>query len=449
MIDQVVFEELLALLDKRDYRTLKAKLAELHETDVAIFIEEHSPDKAAIVFRLLPKPQAAEVFSLLDIDQRRTLVAAFSDQEVSQIIEELYTDDAVDFLEELPANAVNRVLSLATPETRKLLNRYMKYAEDSAGSIMTSEYIKLYPSFTVGEAIRHIRERGEDRETIYTCYISDATRKLIGVVSVRELLLARDEQLVSEIMQENVISVDVNTDQEEVANIISDYDLIALPVVDKENRLVGIVTFDDVFDVVRREATEDMQLMAGLRPSEKPYLKTSTWSLASHRMVWLLVLMFSGMINGLILEQYDRAFIALPILVTFIPMLTGTGGNSGAQSSTVIIRGMVLGEIQFRDLGKVIWKELKISIIAGVVLSAINFVRIYFGYGQNVALAFTVSISVIVIIIVAKISGAILPILANKLNLDPATMASPLITTIVDAVGLIIYFNVALRVLPI
>jgi len=449
VIDQAIFEELLELLDRRDYRTLKAKLAELHEADVAVFIEEHSPDKAAIVFRLLSKPQAAEVFSMLDIDQRRTLVAAFSDQEVAQIIEELYTDDAVDFLEELPANAVNRVLSLATPDTRKLLNRFMKYAEDTAGSIMTSEYVKLHHSFTVGEAIKHIRERGADRETIYTCYISDATRKLIGVVSVRELLLARDDQLVNEIMQENVISVEVTTDQEEVANIISDYDLIALPVVDKENRLVGIVTFDDVFDVVRREATEDMHLMAGLRPSEKPYLKTSTWSLASQRMVWLLVLMFSGMVNGIILGQYEYAFTSLPILVTFIPMLTGTGGNSGAQSSTVIIRGMVLGEIQFRDLGKVIWKEFKISIIAGLVLSAINFIRIYISYGQNIALSLTVSISLIVIVIVAKISGAILPMLAQKLKMDPATMASPLITTIVDAVGLVIYFNIAIRILPI
>ncbi len=449
MIEESIFEELLQLLENRRFRMLKERLADLHEADVAEFIEEHSPDKAAIVFRLLSKLQAAEVFSLLDSDQRRTLVSAFSDQEVSQIIEDLYTDDAVDFLEELPANAVNRVLGLATPETRRLLNHYMKYREDSAGSIMTSEYVMLHPYITVAEAIEYIRRYGADRETIYTCYISDATRKLIGVVSVRQLLLARDDQLVSEIMEENVISVEVTADQEEVANIITDYDLIALPVVDKENRLVGIVTFDDVFDVVKRETTEDMELMAGLRPSERPYLKSSTWALASHRMVWLLVLMISGMINGVVLGHYEHAFVALPILVTFVPMLTDTGGNAGSQSSTIIIRSMVLGEIEFRDLMVVLWKEFKISLLAGLALAAVNFVRIYFTYGYNVGLSLTVSFSLVAIVVASKICGAALPLLAKKLKLDPAIMAAPLITTIVDAFGLIIYFTIATAVLPI
>ncbi len=449
MIEEAIFEELLELLDRRDFRTLKIKLAELHEADVAEFIEEHSPDKAAIIFRLLPKPQAAEVFSLLDSDQRRILVTAFTDQEVSDIIEELYTDDAVDFLEELPANAVNRVLSLATPDTRKLLNHYMKFEEDTAGSIMTSEYVMLHPSYTVAEAIRYIRAHGADRETIYTCYISDPTRRLIGVVSVRQLLLADDAQMISEVMEENVISVEVDTDQEKVTNIFTDYDLIALPVVDKENRLVGIVTIDDILDVVRQEATEDMAKMAGLRPSEKPYLKTSVWSLASHRMVWLLVLMVSGMINGMILEHYEHAFIALPILVSFVPMLTGTGGNSGAQSSVIVIRSMVLGEIQFCDLGKVIWKEFRIGLLAGLALSAVNFLRIYLSYGHSFALALTVSLSLVMIVIFAKICGAIMPILAKKVGLDPATMASPMITTIVDVLGLIIYFNIAMAILNI
>jgi len=447
MIEQAIFDELLEMLENRDYRNLKTKLAALHEADVAEFLEELNPYKAAIVFRLLPKPQAAEVFSMLDSDQRQSLVSGFSDQEVSDIIEELYTDDAVDFLEELPANAVNRVLSLATPDTRKILNHYMKYAEDSAGSIMTSEYVMLRPSYTVLEAIKFIRTHGADRETIYTCYITDPTRRLIGVVSVRQLLIAGDEQLVSEVMEENVIYVEVDTDQEEVANIFTDYDLISLPVVDKENRLVGIVTFDDVLDVVRKETTEDMELMAGLRPSERPYMKTSTWSLASHRMVWLLVLMVSGMLNGMILQHYEHAFLALPILVSFVPMLTDTGGNAGAQSSVIVIRSMVLDEIQFRDLPKVLWKEFRIGVIAGLVLSAVNFFRIYLTYGHNIILSLTVSFSLVLIVIFAKICGAIMPMMAKKIGLDPAIMASPMITTIVDALGLIIYFNLATKIL--
>jgi len=447
MIEQAIFDELLEMLENRDYRNLKTKLAALHEADVAEFLEELNPYKAAIVFRLLPKPQAAEVFSMLDSDQRQSLVSGFSDQEGSDIIEELYTDDAVDFLEELPANAVNRVLSLATPDTRKILNHYMKYAEDSAGSIMTSEYVMLRPSYTVLEAIKFIRTHGADRETIYTCYITDPTRRLIGVVSVRQLLIAGDEQLVSEVMEENVIYVEVDTDQEEVANIFTDYDLISLPVVDKENRLVGIVTFDDVLDVVRKETTEDMELMAGLRPSERPYMKTSTWSLASHRMVWLLVLMVSGMLNGMILQHYEHAFLALPILVSFVPMLTDTGGNAGAQSSVIVIRSMVLDEIQFRDLPKVLWKEFRIGVIAGLVLSAVNFFRIYLTYGHNIILSLTVSFSLVLIVIFAKICGAIMPMMAKKIGLDPAIMASPMITTIVDALGLIIYFNLATKIL--
>ncbi|HHV42866.1 MAG TPA: magnesium transporter [Clostridiaceae bacterium] len=446
-MEQAIFDELLEMLENRDYRNLKTKLAALHEADVAEFLEELNPYKAAIVFRLLPKPQAAEVFSMLDSDQRQSLVSGFSDQEVSDIIEELYTDDAVDFLEELPANAVNRVLSLATPDTRKILNHYMKYAEDSAGSIMTSEYVMLRPSYTVLEAIKFIRTHGADRETIYTCYITDPTRRLIGVVSVRQLLIAGDEQLVSEVMEENVIYVEVDTDQEEVANIFTDYDLISLPVVDKENRLVGIVTFDDVLDVVRKETTEDMELMAGLRPSERPYMKTSTWSLASHRMVWLLVLMVSGMLNGMILQHYEHAFLALPILVSFVPMLTDTGGNAGAQSSVIVIRSMVLDEIQFRDLPKVLWKEFRIGVIAGLVLSAVNFFRIYLTYGHNIILSLTVSFSLVLIVIFAKICGAIMPMMAKKIGLDPAIMASPMITTIVDALGLIIYFNLATKIL--
>ncbi|MGI5869808.1 MAG: magnesium transporter [Kiritimatiellia bacterium] len=447
MYRQAEFEMLLELLAGRDFRALKEKLSEMHEADVASFIQEHAPEKAAVVFRLLPKPQAAEVFSLLDGDQRRALVAAFTDQEVADIIEELYTDDAVDFLEELPANAVSRILGLATPDTRQVLNRFMQYDEDSAGGIMTPEHVMLAASCTVAEAIRHIRTCGADRETIYTCYITDATRKLIGVVSTRRLLLSDDHQLVSDIMEKNVISVNVDMDQEEVAAIFMDYDFMALPVVDKESRLVGIVTFDDVLDVVRDEATEDIELMGGMLPSEKPYMKTSAFSLAGHRMVWLIVLMLSGMINGVILEHYEQAFIALPILVSFIPMLTDSGGNAGSQSSTIVIRSMALGEILPRDIGRVLWKEFRVGIIAGVVLSVVNFLRIFFTYQRNVALAATVSLALLAIVVVAKVLGAVLPILAKKTKLDPAIMASPLITTIADALGLVIYFNVAMALL--
>ncbi len=443
MLEEKEFMELEKLLKEMDFRALKNFLADMHEFDIAEFFEEKDRDSAAILFRLLAKEQAAEVFSLLDSDQQQSLIEAFSDVEVSDIIEDLYTDDAVDMLEELPANAVSRILRLATPETRKTLNHFMKYEEDTAGSIMTSEYVAFRKSMTVLEAIGYLRSHGANSETIYTCYIMDATRKLLGVISVRELLLAQDTQILSEIMEENVISVDVGTDQEDVAHIFADYGFLSLPVVDRENRLVGIVTFDDAWDVSQQETTEDMEIMGAMNPSDKPYLKSSVFSLSQDRIVWLMVLMFSGMLNGLILERYEHIFVAMPALVAFMPMLTGTGGNSGAQSSTTVIRGMALGEIEFKDIFSVLWKEIRISILAGLSLAAVNFIRVYFFYGRDAMLAATVSFALVAIIFFAKICGSMLPILAQKLKLDPAIMAAPIITTIVDALGFIINFNLA------
>ncbi|MFW5648527.1 MAG: magnesium transporter, partial [Candidatus Alkaliphilus sp. MAG34] len=371
------------------------------------------------------------------------LVTAFTDQEVSDIIEELYTDDAVDFLEELPANAVNRVLSLATPDTRKLLNHYMKFEEDTAGSIMTSEYVMLHPSYTVAEAIRYIRTHGADRETIYTCYISDPTRRLIGVVSVRQLLLADDEQMISEVMEENVISVEVDTDQEEVTNIFTDYDLIALPVVDKENRLVGIITIDDIVDVIDKVATRDFQRMAAMGPAEEEYLRTDVFTLAKQRTPWLLTLMLSATFTGGIISRYESVLEAIVTLNIFIPMLMDSAGNAGTQSSTLIIRGLALGNIQISDYLKVLWKELRVSSLVGFILATVNFFRVIIIEKVSINIALTVSVTLFFTVILAKVVGGLLPVIAKKLKTDPAIMAGPLITTIVDALALIVYFNIA------
>ena len=442
-------QALLELLERRDLHALRAALLEENEVDIAEFLEELPQDKIVVVFRALPKEMAAEVFSNLEPDTQQVIIQSATDQEVSAIVEELYVDDAVDMLEELPANVVKRVLKNARPETRKLINQFLNYPENSVGSIMTAEFTDLKQSMTVAQAIAHIRRTGENSESVYTCYVTDAGRRLEGVLTIKELLLAQDEQLIADLMETDVITAETTEDQEEAVARMMRYDFISLPVVDKEGRLVGIVTVDDVMDVMEEEATEDFEKMAAMAPSEKPYLKTSVLSLAKHRILWLLVLMISGMITGGILGQYEAAFAAMPLLVTFIPMLTDTGGNAGSQSSTPVIRGMAVGEIQLKDFAKVFWKELRVSMLVGVVLSAVNFVRLNITYPGNQMVALTVALALFVTVLLAKTVGGVLPMVAKLCHADPAIMAAPLITTIVDAISLVVYFRIACALLPI
>ncbi len=441
--------DIQALLERRDLHALRAALLEENEVDIAEFLEELPQDKIVVVFRALPKEMAAEVFSNLEPDTQQVIIQSATDQEVSAIVEELYVDDAVDMLEELPANVVKRVLKAARPDTRKLINQFLNYPDNSVGSIMTAEFTDLKQSMTVAQAIAHIRRTGENSESVYTCYVTDAGRRLEGVLTIKELLLAQDEQLIADLMETDVITAETTEDQEEAVARMMKYDFISLPVVDKEGRLVGIVTVDDVMDVMEEEATEDFEKMAAMAPSEKPYLKTSVLSLAKHRILWLLVLMISGMITGGILGQYEAAFAAMPLLVTFIPMLTDTGGNAGSQSSTLVIRGMAVGEIQPKDFAKVFWKELRVSMLVGVVLSAVNFVRLIITYPGNHMVALTVALALFVTVLLAKTVGGVLPMVAKLCHADPAIMAAPLITTIVDAISLVVYFRIACALLPI
>ena len=442
-------QALLELLERRDLHALRSALLEENAVDIAEFLEGLPQDKIVVVFRTLPKEMAAEVFSNLEADTQQVIIQSATDQEVSAIVEELYVDDAVDMLEELPANVVKRVLKAARPDTRKLINQFLNYPDNSVGSIMTAEFTDLKQSMTVSQAIAHIRRTGDNSESVYTCYVTDAGRRLEGVLTIKELLLAQDEQLIADLMETDVITAETTEDQEKAVERMMKYDFISLPVVDKEGRLVGIVTVDDVMDVMEEEATEDFEKMAAMAPSEKPYLKTGVFSLAKHRILWLLVLMISGMITGGILGQYEAAFAAMPLLVTFIPMLTDTGGNAGSQSSTLVIRGMAVGEIQLSDFAKVFWKELRVSMLVGVVLSAVNFVRLMVTYPGNYMVALTVALALFVTVMLAKTVGGVLPMAAKLCHADPAIMAAPLITTIVDAISLVVYFRIACALLPI
>lgn len=443
------FEALEALLDAKNYRALREVLSDTNEVDVALFIEELPVEKAVVTFRTLPKDMAADVFANLSPETQEVIIGSITDRELAVILDDLHTDDAVDMLEEMPANVVKRVLRNATPDDRALINQFLQYPENSAGSIMTAEFTDLRRDMTVEDAIKHIRRTGEDRETIYTCYAIDEQRKLDGVVTVKDLLLAHDECALDTIMDTDIISVKTTEDREEVARLFSKYDLLSMPVVDHENRLVGIVTVDDAVDVMEQEATEDFEKMAAMLPSERPYLKTGVFSLAKNRILWLLVLMISGMITGGILGRYEAAFAAMPLLVTFIPMLTDTGGNAGSQSSTLVIRGMAVAEIQPHDLLSVLWKELRVSVVVGAVLAAVNYVRLIITYPGNEAVALTVALALFATVVMAKTIGGILPIVAKLFRADPAIMAAPLITTIVDAFSLVIYFSIATRLLAI
>ena len=434
---------LIELANNRQLKRLKEELCELNEVDIAELLSEMSPERALVIFRLLPKDLSSEVFACMEIEEQQHIINSIEDQELKNIIEDLAIDDAVDMVEELPASVVKRILRTATPSTRSLINQYLQYPEDSAGSIMTAEYISLRPSMTVEEAFAYIRKNGVDKETIYTCYVINTYRKLEGVVTLKDMLLSSYETRIEDIMDDNVISALTTDDQEEVAATFNKYDLLALPVVDRENRLVGIVTVDDIVDVMEQEATEDFEKMAAMAPSDRSYLKTSVFELAKNRIVWLLVLMVSSTVSGMILTHYEATFATIPLLVSFIPTLMDTGGNSGSQASTMVIRGLAIDELELSDLFKVIWKEVRVGIICGSILALLNFIRLVIMYPGNTVICAIVAVSMLLTVVLAKTLGALLPMGAKALKLDPALMASPMLTTIVDACSMVIYFTLA------
>lgn len=444
---------LAALLEDKKYSTLRDILITMNPADIAAVFDEMEQERLPLLFRLLPKELAAETFVEMDPDAQELLIRGFSDNELKEVLDELYVDDAVDLVEEMPANVVKRILNHADPEMRKMINEILRYPEDSAGSIMTTEYVTLRPNMTVEDAIKRIRRTGVDKETINNCYVTK-DKTLIGMVSIRTLLLAEDDERVSDIMETNVIAVSTLTDKEEVAQMFSHYGFLALPVVDQEYRLVGITTFDDAIDVIEEEATEDIEKMAGISPSDKEYLRTSVWAIWRNRIPWLMLLMVSSTFTGIIINSFEAALAAQVALVGFIPMLMGTGGNSGSQSSVTIIRGLSLGEIEFRDLPAILWKEIRVAVLCGVCLAATCFVKLLLidrmllgNDGVTVIVALVVCIAMAITVLVAKIVGCALPLLAEKLGFDPTVMASPFITTIVDALSLLVYFQVATMLL--
>ena len=443
-------DELMQLLDERRMKELQLRLEDMNEFDVAEFLSEIGDNRMPMVFRLLSKQMAADVFANFDSPEQEQIINSITDSELSAIIEELYVDDAVDMMEELPANVVKRVMRTATPETRRLINQYLNYPENSAGSIMTAEFVDLKKYMNVRESIARIRRIGEDKETIYTCFVTSADRKLEGVLSVKDLLLSDDETVIEDIMDTNIVFCMTHDDQEEAAEKISDYDLMALPVVDKEGRLVGIVTVDDVIDVMEAEATEDFELMAAMTPSDKPYSRTSAWDMWKRRVPWLMFLMLSATFTSMIINSFEDALAVQAVLIGFIPMLMGTGGNSGAQASTAVLRSISLGDTEPEDVGRVIWKEFRVAILCGVTLAAVNFAKMLLvdrmllnNDGVTITVAAVVSLSIVLIVMFAKVVGSVLPIAAEKLGVDPAVMANPLISTITDAVSLLIYFEIA------
>ncbi len=435
------------LLEEKKYSSLRDILNTINPADIATIFNDIQEDKLPLLFRLLPKELAAEAFVEMDDDMQELLIKGFSDAELKAVVDELYVDDAVDIVEEMPANVVNRVLKQADPELRKMINEILKYPEDSAGSIMTTEYLSLRPQMTVEEAIKRIRRTCVDKETIYTCYVTDQNRTLIGMLSLKDLLVADDDDVVENIMETNVICVDTHTDQEEVAHMLSKYNFMALPVVDKETRLVGIVTFDDAIDVMEEETTEDIEMMAAITPTDKPYLKTGVFETWKKRIPWLLLLMISATFTGLIITSFESALAAQVALTAFIPMLMDTGGNSGSQASVTIIRGLSLNEIEFRDIFRVIWKEIRVAVLCGLTLAAANFVKLILLDRAGIMISLTVCLTLVITVIVAKVIGCSLPMLAKKIGFDPAVMASPFITTMVDALSLLVYFGTATALL--
>ena len=444
------------LIRQKQYADLRDLLLPLEAQDIAILFGDLDDDRVPLVFRLLPKELAAEVFVELESDDQELLITSFSNAELKEVLDELYLDDAVDLVEEMPANVVTRILKHTDPETRKSINEILKYPEDSAGSIMTTEYVDLKENMTVEDALKRIRRTAPDKETINVCYVTDDRRHLIGYLSIRRLLLAEEDDIIGEIMERSLIAVQTLDDQETTAQALSKYDFLALPVVDKENRLVGIVTVDDAMDVIEEETTEDFEKMAAMLPSDKPYLKTGVYETWKARTPWLLMLMLSATFTGIILTHFESALMSCAILTSFIPMLSGTGGNSGTQASTAVIRALSLDEVRFSDLLRVLWKEFRVSLCCGICLAAANFIKMMLvdrmllnNPDVTVWVALVVCVTLIGTVLCAKLVGCAMPILAEKVGFDPAVMASPFITTIVDALSLLIYFQVASSILGI
>ncbi|MCM1185729.1 MAG: magnesium transporter [Lachnoclostridium sp.] len=437
------FEELLELLRTKQYTKLRQYLAELNDADIAGMMEELEKEDMLKVFRILPKDLAADIFSYLEVDNQQTIITSLSEKEAANIINNLMADDATDLLEEMPANIVKRLLANASPDTRRDINHLLRYPEDSAGSIMTVEYVDLKENLTVNQAIERIRKVGVDSETINICYVLDAQRKLLGTVALRYLLLSGGDEIIGEIMHENVIAIHTLMDQEEVARQFQKYDFTSMPVVDNENRLVGIITVDDVVDIMEEETTEDMEKMAAIVPSDKPYMKTSVWETYQKRIPWLLLLMVSATFTGAIITSFEEALSVYASLIAFIPMLMDTGGNAGGQASVTVIRGLSLGEIAYRDVPGVVWKEIRVALLCGVSLAAANFAKLMLFDRVGLTVSLVVCLTLVVAVLMAMLVGCILPIGAKKLGFDPAVMASPFITTIVDALSLLVYFQVA------
>ena len=447
-------ETALELIENKKYAQLKMLMQEQEPADIAEIFEQIPPERVRVLYRLLPKELAAEVFVEMDPERQEYLINSFNDTELRAMLDELYYDDTADLIEEMPANVVKRILANASPDMRKTVNELLKYPEDSAGSIMTTEFIRLKKSFTVEESLDYIRREGIDKETIYTCYVTDEKNHLIGIVTVKDLLLAPRETLIDDIMIENVISVSTMDDQEEIAMMFSKYDFIALPVTDNENRLVGIITVDDALDVLQEETEEDFSKMAAITPNDTEYLKTPVWKIWASRVPWLLLLMISATFTGMIISRFEASLAVLPILTAFIPMLMDTGGNSGSQASVTVIRGISLGQVEFRDFFRVIWKEFRVALLCGLLLggAAVGKVMlvdhlIMHNSEVTFSVAIVVGCTLIATILCAKMIGCSLPLLAKKIGFDPAVMASPFITTIVDAVSLLVYFRVASSIL--
>lgn len=450
-VNVTLTETIKVLLDGKKFSTLRDILITMKPFDIAAVFENLQDEKMPILFRILPKELAAETFVEMDDETQEFLIHGFSDSELKEVVDELFVDDAVDLIEEMPANVVKRILRQADKDMRKQINELLKYPEDSAGSIMTTEFIVLRPDMTAEMAIKRIRRTGVDKETIYTCYVTDANNKLIGITTVKDLLLAEDDELVKSIMEENVISVTTLADQEQVAQMFSNYNFLALPVVDNENRLVGIVTIDDAIDVIQEEATEDIEKMAAVLPSDKPYMKTSVFGLYKKRAPWLLILMLSATFTSAIISSFEAVLANVLILSSFIPMITGSGGNAGSQASVSVIRALSLGEIHFKSIFLVLWKEFRVSILCGITLAAANFVKLLLfdlnGQENAFMIALVISLTLVGTIIMAKLVGSSLPLLASKVGFDPAVMANPLISTVCDSLSLLIYFGVAKLIL--
>ena len=447
-------DTIIALAEQKKYPTLRDILVTMNPADIAAIFDEMEEHLLPLLFRLLPKDLAAETFVDMDPDSQELLIRGFSDSELKEVVDELYVDDAVDLVEEMPANVVRRILKQADPETRRLINNILKYPEDSAGSIMTTEFVDLLPTMTVADAVKRIRRTGTDKETINICYVIDDGRHLLGTVSIRNLILSEDDEVLTEIMQEHVISIGTLADQEDATALFSKYDLTVLPVVDNENRLVGIITVDDAIDVLETETTEDIEIMGGITPSDKPYLKTSVWETFKARIPWLLLLMISATFTGQIIASFEKSLAAVTILTAYIPMLMDTGGNSGSQASVTVIRGISLDEIKFADYFRVVWKEIRVAVICGAVLAAVNFAKlllidgmVFHNEGITIPVAAVICLTMVCTVLCAKVVGCTLPMLADRFGFDPAVMSSPFITTIVDALSLLIYFRFATMVL--